>query len=145
MQRGIIGAIIVGLIYFGLAKPMCGEFDYRKAKEAIIANNPELGIQYLNQALSYDPRNTLYLQQLAQLHLFAFKDYKKAKELLLDSMSDFNGDATGWSAPLLIGICDLQMGELDLAGQRIKAALRYNPNHVEGKKIWEALEERKKK
>jgi len=124
---------------------MIGEFDYFKAKTAIVNRKSQEAIKYLTEALSYDPRNTLYLQQLAQLYLFGLKDYEKAREVLSNSLVDLNGDTTGWSGPLLMGICDLQLNKFDRAEKEIGEALRLNPNHVEAQKIIAALMEREKK
>jgi tetratricopeptide (TPR) repeat protein len=132
-------------LWFGALKPLRGELSYFQGKRAVITGDYKKAKAHLTEALTYDPHNTLTEQILAQLYLFGEKDYKRALNLLRDSISHFNGDTTGWSSHLLAGVCNFQLGRPDEAEADIRKTLYYNPNQEDAQKMLAGLEDVKKK
>jgi tetratricopeptide (TPR) repeat protein len=123
----VIFLLLTGWIYYAGYKPFKGELEHLHYKKALAQKNIKAAERHILEALRYDPHNSAYCLQAAELYMGPLKNLAGAREYLERAIVDFNGDLTKWSMFYFKGLLAYQTGGLFEAKAAFEKALYYNP------------------
>ncbi|MBW2033474.1 MAG: hypothetical protein JRI94_07760, partial [Deltaproteobacteria bacterium] len=122
----LICLVLVGVLWFGAYKPFKGEVEHLRYKKVMGYLNGKQAQKYIREAISFDPKNSLYHMYAARLympmgqHKYRGRKWKTKPELdpvkaryhLDRAIVNFNGDLTRWSVYFTDGLLKYQMGSI---------------------------------
>jgi O-antigen ligase len=135
--------VLAGILWFGAFRPFKGELEHLRYKKAMNYGNGKQALQYIQEAISLDPKNSLYHVYAAQLYshmayartrngrrlemIWPDIDFAKARYHLDRAIVNFNGDLTRWSAHFTDGLLKYRMGSILEAKDAFEKSIYYNP------------------
>ena len=119
--------ILINVIWHVGIKPLMGELEHFKYVVYLSKKDKDSAKEHLLKAISLDPHNSTYLIHASKLFMDVFHDFGKAGDYAQNSITDFNGDITLWSAYFIKGLNKFRIGSILEAKAAFEKAIYYNP------------------
>ena len=126
-RQWVVGAglIAVFLLALGpLSAPLRADMAAYQGKEALKRGNPHLAVEEFQNAIDLQPRNSLYLERLADLH-----EQSELHEVAFEERQQVARLEPGNAfAAVQVARAAIRLNRLDLAGQWFERAVRLDPH-----------------